>query len=404
MLKDFHELSSAKDMRLKQLYRTIRKLGKSDITLLKEETGFKHATCVRMLEELLSAALIDDSDVGESSGGRKPKVYQINAAKNILVGAEISQLYTTVLFTDLNLDIISVRKLKMSAECSPMVVLDFITDGITEMLMEIGRDRSELLGIGVGILSRIDVKDNSITGDQYFSELGWDRFNIVNYLERSNLLKVLVDSATNLAALAEYRKNHWRTTDSLLFVASDFKIRSAVILNGKLLYNQSEMNEGVQHMVVDIAGRSCSCGAFGCLKMYATVPVIFEEVIKKIKLGYLSSLTEKQINLDELSYHHVLQGIDDHDPLCLEAAREAAGYLGVGISNLILQLRPTEVILGGTLGPRLYEWVEETVTKRNSQLGISDVQLHLANASFNTVSQGAACLVIDYFVEEKNYI
>lgn len=404
MLKEFHELTTAKDSRLKQLYRTIRKLGNSDITLLKDVTGFKHATCVRMLDELLANNLIDDSEVGASSGGRKPKMYRINAKKNLLIGVEISQLYTTIVLVDLNLEIQSVKKLKMPKQSGPMLVLDFISDRIAEMLGETDNTRADVLGIGIGVLARIDKKTNSIVDDAFFIGQGWQGFDIVNYLERSNQLKVLIESATNLAALAEYRKNYWNTVDSLLFVSSDFMIRSAVIFNGQLLYNRSEMVESLGHMIVDIDGKLCSCGSYGCLQTYSTLPVIYQQVIKKIKMGGSSLITDEVETIDELTYHHILQGIENHDPLCLEVLKDAAFYFGIGLSNLILQLQPQEVILGGTLGPRMFEWVKETVENRWQQLGIDDSHLQKASGSFNTVSQGAGCMVFDYFVEEDIFL
>lgn len=405
MIEQFINLTSAKDLKVKELYRVIRRLGTSDISQLKVETGFKHGTVVRLLDELIANNMIDDSAVGASSGGRKPKVYQINPNLRYLIGVEISHLFAKVVLLDLNLDVKSLRRLRIDAYSEPWVVMDFIKMAISNMCQEKEIPEEKLLGIGVGVLASVDREQNSLYNGGVFDDLGWLNYNIAVNLEERTGLKVMVDSSLNLAALGEYRANFWNNYNRLVYVSSDLLMRSATIFNGGLLYSTSNEVDSFGHTIVEMNGRPCSCGAYGCLGQYSSLPVVFDEIIKQIKMGEPSSITEFVDSAEDLNYFDMIAGIEAGDPLCVKVTEEAALYFGIGLSNLILHLHPEVVIVGGTIGLRMFDKVKEIIESRISREETkAEVLIQAVDQEFNTVCQGAGCLIFDTFVEEKVYI
>lgn len=398
----FEEVQSDRIERLKQLYRLIRRYKQVDISRIKELMDLKHATCVRLIEELLQYQLIQESGVGVSSGGRKPKLYSINPRKAYLVGIELSNLYTTVLLMDLELNILEERKLKMGEVFIPELVFDFIIQSIQQLLTSNELQRNQLVGVGIGILTRIDDSTGRIKKREYSAFKEWSDIDIQGQLAEQLGLPVVVHSATNLAALVEYRKNYWNEEDNLLFVANDLIIRSASMINGQMLYKNSEMTESFGHMTVDLQGEKCFCGMYGCLDTISSLPAIRTEIIKRVKMGYSSSLTEAFDSIDDINYYHILQGIEEQDQLCLDVVDRASYYLGIGLSNLILQLRPKTVIIGGTLGSRsiVVTRVREVVQERLEYFTEIKYEIKSASSSFNTVAQGAGCMVLDLEIGE----
>ncbi|WP_219623608.1 hypothetical protein, partial [Vibrio parahaemolyticus] len=55
---------------------------------------------------------ISTSELGESTGGRKPILYSINPADGYLVGIEMSDIYSTIVLQNLKLDILGMVKVK----------------------------------------------------------------------------------------------------------------------------------------------------------------------------------------------------------------------------------------------------------------------------------------------------
>ncbi|MDA1475454.1 ROK family protein [Bacillus changyiensis] len=402
MLNEFVGLTSPKTKKLKLLYSLVRKFGPVRINTLTELTGYKHVTCARLLDELVEEGLIYDSGIGESSGGRKPLMYVINPNTYYLVGVEMTNLYTTVLLLDLKLNILAVEKLKMDSTCTGEYTLNFVSQCIDELLAKHNIQREKLLGIGIGVLNPIDQEREVITNPHSFPAEGWDNLNIVDYLRQKNNTLVLLDNGTNLAALAEYRNNYWKETDNVVFVSSDMGIRYSTIFQGRLVHNKNETGDAFGHTIIDLHGRRCSCGSYGCLQAYSSLPAIRDEVVRRMKRGHVSLLEDNIQDVEDIDFHHILNAIEKEDPLCLEVVEEAAYFFGIGLSNLIFLLRPDIVICGGTLVPKplFYEVASETAQKRLMQFPNRHVQIIKSTAAYNIVAQGAGCMILDYFTEE----
>ncbi|MEH7331713.1 ROK family transcriptional regulator [Neobacillus drentensis] len=402
MLNQFVGLSSQKEKSLKHLYSLVRKLGPVRIKTLTELTGYKHATCVRLLDDLVKAGLVKDNGLGKSSGGRKPLMYVIDPDAFYLIGVEITNLYTTVLLLNLDLRIVSGEKLKMDTHCTGEYTLDFVSRTVEELLDQHNIPKGKLLGIGVGVLDPIDQEQGVILNPHLFPAGGWDQLNIIDYLHKKNQTLVLLENGTNLAALAEYRTHYWKETDNLVFVSSDMGIRCSMILHSRLVTNQKEMADAFGHMIVDLHGQRCSCGSYGCLQAYSSLPAIRNEVIQRLKRGQNSFLKEKFIDVEDINFFHILEALEQEDSLCLEVVKEAAYYFGIGLSNLIYLLRPDIVICGGTLVPKplFFEVASDIAQKRMMHYPNSPVQIIKSTTAYNIVAQGAGCMVLDHFTEE----
>lgn len=403
MLKQFAGLTSPKTKSLKLLYSLVRKLGPVRINTLIEKTGYKHVTCKRLLDELVQEGLIYDSGIGESSGGRKPLMYVIKPDAYYVIGVEITSLYTTVLLLDLKLEILDAEKLKMDSLCTGEYTLKFVSRCVDELLEKHKIQKEKLLGIGIGVLDPIDKETGAILNPQLFPAGGWDNLNIVDCIQQHNHTSVFIDNGTNLAALAEYRKNYWKETENLVFVSSDMGIRCGIILQGRLVRNKMEMDDALGHMVVDVHGQRCTCGSYGCLQAYSSLPAIRSEVVRRMKRGHVSYLQDKVKDVEDIDFHHILNALEKEDPLCLEVVKDAAYYFGIGLSNLIFLLRPDIVVCGGTLVPKplFYEVVSETAQNRLMPYSNSHIQIIKSTAAYNIVAQGAGCMVLDYFTEEN---
>ncbi|QHZ49061.1 ROK family protein [Bacillus sp. NSP9.1] len=141
----------------------------------------------------------------------------------------------------------------------------------------------------------------------------------------------------------------------------------------------------------------------GCLQAYSSLPAIRDEVVRRMKRGHVSLLEDKIHDVEDIDFHHILNGIEKEDPLCLEVVKEAAYFFGIGLSNLIFLLRPDIVICGGTLVPKplFYEVASETAQKRLIHFPNNHVQIVKSTAAYNIVAQGAGCMILDYFTEEN---
>ncbi|MFM1654212.1 ROK family protein [Brevibacillus sp. B_LB10_24] len=401
MLRQFIGVMSPKLKSLKLLYSLIRKLGPVRINKLVEITGYKHTTCARLLDELVQAGIICDSGLGESSGGRKPLMYVIKQDAYYLIGVEISSLFTTVTLLDLNLNLLEVKTLRMNSHSTAEATLEFICEHIQRMLETYQITNEKLLGIGVGAIGLINPEHGSIIHRHLPSSQGWADTNISQYIQHRFNTLVLMGSGISLAALGEFRKNRQEDIETLVFTSAGLEIRCGIVSQGQIVSSKNKMEDSFGHITVDVHGRKCSCGSYGCLQTYSSLPAIRDEVIRRIKRGYPSLLEEMVPNIEDVEFHHILNALEQNDPLTYEVIREAAYYFGIGLSNVLYLISPDIVIFGGPFSSNLVfrEIVSETVHKRTGHYPDSNVKILQSVSGHHAVAVGAGCMILDYFVE-----
>jgi predicted transcriptional regulator len=97
-----------------------------------------------MMLPLEEAGLIVKCEIGESTGGRKPVIYDVNPYRYYIIGIDISRTYTQVVLINLKMQLIEKYKFDMNKESTPPIVVNFISSWIDKVIEEINK-QSELL-------------------------------------------------------------------------------------------------------------------------------------------------------------------------------------------------------------------------------------------------------------------
>ncbi|WP_185343754.1 ROK family transcriptional regulator [Listeria rocourtiae] len=391
MLEAFLTTQNSKVKKLKILYNLIRKHAGITVEELLAETGMKPATCARLLDELSKADLINSSKLGVSTGGRKPILYHINPEKSYLIGIEVTNIYSTIVLSDLNLKELGHKKIKMGAPTSIYNVLDIFAEQLLDLLSEHEKQIAEILGIGISIDDLFDQVNQ--TTDIAPSD-------IENYLASKIPTYIMVGSGVNFAALAEYRIHYWQTSERFLMTTCDIEIRSAEIVDGIVASSNNSMTNAFGHTTIDTNGSRCYCGSYGCLHTYSSLPAIKAKIQHDLKQGKPSILTEDMGNIDVIDYFTIFQSLEKDDSLCHEVLKNAAYYYGIALSNLILTTQPDTVVCGGTLVPKgtFFEDVKKTAEERLLAFPKIKTTIHPAKESYEIVAQGAGGMVLERFL------
>lgn len=311
-------------------------------------TGYKPTTLVRTLSYLMEARLIHGSDVGESTGGRKPALYRINPAAGYIVGVDISRTYCKVALMDLECKVLRSSTFGMYAENTQTATLGRVCSLIGELSS--GVDRRSILGIGVGTVGPLKRETGIIRSPGRFPTSDWENGYIKKELERVTGLLTLVENGASAAAFGEYKKGSAKNYNSIAYIISGAGLRLGTISNGKIARNNIINENGIGHVVVDIFGETCSCGNKGCLEAYTAIPAIMKSFINELKQGKYSIALEKvDFDLKAINIDVFCEAVKKGDKLALEVVEKATAYFAVGLSNLINILNPELIILGGPL-------------------------------------------------------
>lgn len=402
MLKQFHNSISPRMINLKNLYELIRLHGPIGITALVGLTGYKPSSCARLLEELMSSGIIRDSGLGQSSGGRKPVLYEINFNSHYVIGIDISPLHITYVLLNLDLDILEKDMLKVSESTHSQDIIQFLCNKINSSIRNYNIQDSQLLGIGIGDNS-LEIQhsgsiDLNIAADIHNSFRAIHFSDIQKQLAEEFDVLIRSERGTSLAALGEYHKQYKDVSQNLIYTLCGVEIKCGIIIQGNLYEQRHAIQNTLGHTVIDVHGKKCYCGKYGCLETYSSIPAIREEIICQLKRSKPSMLNNMVQDLEDITSDNILEALRQRDEVCITVIEDAAYYYGVGLSNLINVLLPDIVVLGGILSmePVFYEKVVETIKQNTAHNNDYEVQIVKPSSGYNSIAIGAASLLLDF--------
>ncbi|MFP3124732.1 ROK family protein [Ectobacillus funiculus] len=335
MLKHFLQADLKKDKELKALYQLIHKKGPTTKVWLLEQTKMKQTTLTRMMDELLGKGLIRECGFGESSGGRPPTLYDVDAGNHFIIGIDITRIQTRVVLTDLRLQQIEKKSFAMTAEHTPERTVSEIRSIISGFMENYQFTLEELLGIGIGAVGPLDRNTGVILCPEAFYAPGWVHVPIVQQLQEAFPVQVLLRNGAHTAIIGESYQEPF-AGENILYCISGEGLRCGVMTNGELLQNKTGDVSAYDHMIIEVNGRPCVCGKKGCITSYMSHKAIRQELSRL--------LNKRSITIEEM-----MKMIQQRHPAAVQAVMHSAYYYGVGIANMVNLLQPDVVMLSGAL-------------------------------------------------------
>jgi glucokinase len=121
-------------------------------------------------------------------------------------------------------------------------------------------------------------------------------------------------------------------------------------------------------MTIDLNGRRCKCGNYGCLEAYASGPAIAARAVEGIQAGVDTGLPKYvQGDLSKITAQLVYEAANDGDEFALEVVHDTAHFLGAGVANIINIFNPQVVVICGGVtlaGERLFSPLRSEVRRR----------------------------------------
>ena len=236
---------------------------------------------------------------------------------------------------------------------------------IAETIAETGATRDDFAGVGVGAPGPLDRELGIVITTP---NLGWTNFPLRDVIAKRVGLHATLDNDANCATLGEWWLGAARGGRNVVGMTIGTGIGGGLILNGQLYHGAADMAGEIGHMTIDITGRRCKCGNYGCLEAYASGPSIAERAREALG-GDTDSLLHTLVHgdLELLTAAIVYEAAQKGDDLGLEVVRETARFLGAGIANLLNIFNPDVVVIAGGVtqaGDTLFEPLRKEVRKR----------------------------------------
>lgn len=381
----------------------IRRLGPISKSELAKRSGLAFSSVVNIVASLASRHLVRAVGVGPSTGGRPPTLIELNPDARFSVGINVRFTGVEAVLVDLHGDIAAEAFLPAPGALDPQTMTGTIAEA-AERVIRSGRvDRGRVLGVGVGLPGL--VRDGRVVV-AVPGLPAWHDVPMAEQLERTLGLPVRLEKDANLGALAEYRdavvegNQQW---DSLVYIYADHGINEGIVLGGKLYRGADGLAGELGHVVVDVDGRQCTCGNYGCLETLASMESIIRRTVLAARLGGATWLDSRVRNdWDAVTYDVVMEAVAARDPAATAAVGEAIACLAIGISTIIRHFRPQVMVVGGQMfdqRPDMFDALRSAIDNRPSFYGVKPTAVTLAKLGVRAPSIGAATLILDGFFD-----
>jgi glucokinase len=206
--------------------------------------------------------------------------------------------------------------------------------------------RRDFIGIGVGAPGPLDRERGIVL---VAPNLGWKDFPLVQRIQSRLSLPTTLDNDANCATFGEWWQGAARGGRNVVGLTIGTGIGGGLILNGALYHGSSDMAGEVGHTTIDLNGRHCKCGNYGCLEAYASAPAIAtrarEVLVREEGESAMPSMVDGKF--EDITAQIVYDAAAAGDPIANEIVRDTARYLGAGVANLLNIFNPDIVVMAG---------------------------------------------------------
>ncbi|MEO6447281.1 MAG: ROK family protein [Gemmatimonadaceae bacterium] len=244
-------------------------------------------------------------------------------------------------------------------------MVGMIEGALRQTMQETDAKKEDFLGVGVGAPGPLDRANGIVITTP---NLGWTNFPLRDVIAERVGLSATIDNDANCATLGEWWLGAAKGGRNVVGMTIGTGIGGGLMLDGQLYHGSSDVAGEIGHMTIDVNGRHCGCGNYGCLEAYASGPSIAERAREAMQGDHESLMyTLVDGELERLTAAIVYDAAKRGDPTALEVVRETSRFLGVGIANLLNVYNPDCVVIAGGVtqaGETLFEPLRREVRKR----------------------------------------
>jgi predicted NBD/HSP70 family sugar kinase len=335
-------------------------------------------TATKIIQELVEQGILKEVGKRESSGGRRPSVYALNAEMGYIVGVELLLKSFRLSVVNLNQEVIYEYEADNFDISRRDESFSFLVKTVPQIIKNKNFDETKILGIGIGITGRVDRK----SGLSY-SYLHYEK-PLVQLLGQHWRFPVFIENDTRLMTLGEQTFGLARGKAHILYVNLSRGLGLGLISNGTIHDGKSGFAGEFGHIPFKENDKLCVCGKHNCLE--TEVSGIALEAAYKAETGI------------EKSYRDILKSIKTNDALAQKLVSAQMENLGQALSILVQVFNPERIILGGRYA-EVGDWLTYPVLKGLNLHGlprlVGDTDVIVSDLGEKAEMLGAYALVME---------
>lgn len=315
-------------------------------------TRLSRPTVIKNLETLTENGIVDKNGFLNDTGGRNAQLYDLGTKKFFAIGIDFEFPMVRFAITNLKMEIQYFTSWMFHGNELQEQIIEKLIKEIKAGINSVYSGKEVFIGMGIGLPGLIDIE----SGVSIYIERinGWKNVPICQILFDEFHIPVHIENDVHLLAYTNKFRDTVLQNQNYAYISLRYGVGMALFLDNKF-YGGSKGNAGFWgHTVIDPQGDVCRCKKNGCIETFSSSWAIVEYYLKK----------SHQEQNEDITLENVVDAFLEGNDIAIDAIQRACRYMGLGISNLIMLLDISTVVINGLPSRckvQMVEWIYESI-------------------------------------------
>jgi glucokinase len=293
----------------------------------------------------------------------------------LVAGADLGGTTVSIALATCQGTIVAEAKIPTDSHEGPERVLSRISDQVLALVSEVGQSPA---AFGLGVPGLVDLKAGTT---KFLPNMPtqWRDVEVARLVTARLDCPVRLLNDARAATLGELRFGLGKTINSMAMLTLGTGVGGGIAIDGKLVLGPLGAAGELGHQRILPDGPPCGCGQRGCLETLVSGPAFTGEGVRLLRAGLAPGL-HKLVggDISKVSPREMAQAAREGDEVLAQSIRRRAGYLGIGVANVVTIIHPDLVVLAGgvaEMGDILIDPVRTAARKHVGMFPTENVQV-----------------------------
>lgn len=358
-------------------------------------TGLTQASITKIVSSLIDMGIVLEVGSVKGEGNRRAIGLRLNSEENRVIGIKFSRWLIETGIFDISGKNYSRDSFEFDMNEDPAKVLSKLKSNIHEMLEK----HKNIVAVGMAVPGPYLRQEGHIAIVTRMSK--WHDVDFVKEFKDEFSRPFFIEQDANSGAMAEWWfGNHEKPMESLAYMLVGEGVGSGIVENEKLILGKLGAASEVGHISIDVNGKRCECGNYGCLEMYCSAPVMLQRAKQEMP-EIFSKKHEGRTREHEMIFEAARQG----NKKALALLKEMARYISYGCVNLINAYNPDIIVIGDLMakaGDLILEDIKNFTEERAIPELYEKTKIMISELEVDPTLYGAAAIATDRILRKPS--